>query len=84
MAFSNQADLSGMSAAGGLAIDEVIHKAFIEVNEEGTEAAAATAVVIKAVSMPPMFEANRPFLYLIRENETGAILFIGRVTDPSK
>jgi serpin B len=82
LAFSDQADLSGMDGSRSLSIGFVIHKAFVEVNEEGTEAAAATAVGIRATSMPPMFEANRPFLFLIRENTTGAILFIGRVTDP--
>ena len=82
LAFSTQADFSGMNGSRNLFIDEVIHKAFIEVNEEGTEAAAATAVGIRTTSMPPMFEVNRPFLFLIRENSTGTILFIGRVMNP--
>ena len=60
----------------------MIHKAVVEVNEEGTEAAAATAVGMRTTSMPPMFEVNRPFLFLIREHATGTILFIGRVTNP--
>ena len=81
-AFSDQADLSGMDGSRSLSIGFMVHKAFVEVNEEGTEAAAATAVGIRATSMPPMFEANRPFLFLIRENATGTILFIGRVMDP--
>ena len=84
LAFSGQADFSGMTGKKDLSISEVVHKAFIEVNEDGTEAAAATAVIMRMTSMPPMFEANHPFLFLIRENSTGAILFIGRVTDPSK
>ncbi|VGO22868.1 serpin family protein [Pontiella sulfatireligans] len=84
LAFSKGADLSGMDGSKNLFIGAVVHKAFVEVNEEGTEAAAATAVGIRTTSMPLMFEANRPFLFLIRENSTGAILFIGRVTDPSK
>jgi serine protease inhibitor len=84
MAFSQQADFSGMNGSRNLFIDEVIHKAFVEVNEEGTEAAAATAVGIRTTSMPPQFVADHPFLFLIRENSTGTILFIGRVTDPSK
>ena len=83
LAFSNQADFSGMSPSGELQISEVVHKAFIEVNEEGTEAAAATAVGIRTTSMPLQFEATRPFLFLIRENVTGTILFIGRIMDPT-
>ncbi|HSR87702.1 MAG TPA: serpin family protein [Pontiella sp.] len=82
LAFSTQADFSGMDGSRNLFIDEVIHKAFVEVNEEGTEAAAATAVGIRTTSMPPQFEVNRPFLFLINENSTGTILFIGRVNDP--
>ena len=82
LAFSNQADFSGMDGTKELSIGTVIHQAFIEVNEEGTEAAAATAVGMRATSMPPMFIANHPFLFLIRENSTGTILFIGRVMDP--
>ena len=82
LAFSRQADFSGMTATKELYIGAVVHKAFVEVNEEGTEAAAATAVGMRLTSMPLQFEANRPFLFLIRENHTGTILFIGRVTDP--
>jgi serpin B len=82
LAFSSQADFSGMDDARNLFIDEVIHKAFIEVNEEGTEAAAATAVGMRTTSMPPQFVADRPFIFLIRENLTGTILFVGRVTNP--
>lgn len=78
-----QADFSGMVGSRGLFISAVFHKAFVEVNEEGTEAAAATAVVVGVRSMPRMFVVNRPFLFLIRENSTGTILFMGRVTDPS-
>jgi serine protease inhibitor/ankyrin repeat protein len=68
-------------------IGEVVHKAFVDVNEEGTEAAAATAVVMGyggVPAPPPTFRADRPFLFLIQENRTGSILFIGRVTDPTK
>ncbi len=82
LAFSDAADFSGMDGARDLFIDEVVHKAVVEVNEEGTEAAAATAVVARATSMPPQFVADHPFLFLIRENTSGAILFIGRVADP--
>jgi serpin B len=85
IAFSNAADLSRMSGNQELKIDEIYHKAFIEVTEEGTEAAAATAVVIvrKSVIIPVEFNANRPFMFIIRENSTGNILFMGRVTNPN-
>jgi serpin B len=82
LAFTDRADFSGMDGSKALSIGFVIHQAFVEVNEEGTEAAAATAVGMRATSMPPMFIANHPFLFLIRENSTGAILFIGRVANP--
>ncbi len=81
----SRADFSGMSTQDRLYISHVIHKAFVDVNEAGTEAAASTAVVIKRESAPPpaTFRANRPFVYLIRHNRTGSILFLGRVADPS-
>lgn len=87
-----EADFTGISdsAAGrDLYISAVVHKAFIAVDEEGTEAAAATAIGIVALSapLPPEkvidFRVDRPFVYLIRDNQSGAILFMGRVTDPS-
>ena len=86
IAFTDKADFTRMSKKPDLKIDEVYHKAFVEVSEEGTEAAAATAVVVvrKSFSVPTKFEANRPFLFLIRENETGNILFMGRVVNPLK
>jgi len=84
LAFSRNADFSGMDGSKELYIGAVVHKTFVEVNEEGTEAAAATAVVMRCYGMPPQFIANRPFLFLIRENSTGTILFIGRMADPSK
>jgi len=80
-AFHN-ADFSGMTGSRGLFISEVVHQAFIEVNEEGTEAAAATAVVMKRGGS--MFMVDRPFLFLIREKLTGTILFIGRILDPTQ
>ena len=88
-AFSEtRANFSGMDGQlNWLYIGLVLHKAFVEVNEEGTEAAAATAVVMKARAMPvppPVFRADHPFLFLIQEEETGAILFLGRVVDPTK
>ncbi len=81
-----KADFSGMDGSRELFIGAVIHKAFVEVNEEGTEAAAATAVVMKLRSMPrpvPVFRADHPFLFLIRENSSGSILFLGRLADPT-
>ena len=57
---------------------------YIDVNEEGTEAAAATAVVIGGRSGPPSFDGTRPFIYLIRDNATGTILFMGRMMDPTE
>lgn len=85
--FTDDADFSGM-AKTPLKISEVIHQAFIEVNEEGTEAAAATAVVMTKINsaLPmstPEFIADHPFYFVIQENETGAILFVGYVEDPS-
>jgi len=79
------ADFSGM-ASGQLLIGAVLHKAFVKVNEEGTEAAAATAVMmLRAAPMtPPTFRADHPFLFLIRENATGSILFLGRVANPAE
>jgi serpin B len=86
-AFSGSADFSGMNGKRDLAISAVIHKAYVDVNEEGTEAAAATAVTMRLTSMapgprPPVFRADHPFLFLIRDNESGSILFIGRVMNP--
>ena len=89
LAFSDDADFSGISKGkDALKVDSVIHKAFCEVNEEGTEAAAATAVVMmKCTSFTPepepeIFRADHPFLYMIRENVEGNILFIGRMENP--
>ena len=82
-----KADFSGMSGKKDLFISAVVHKAFVDVNEEGTEAAAATGVVVGVMSMPeppPVFRADHPFLFLIRDTKTGAILFFGRILDPTK
>lgn len=78
------ADFSGISGYKDLYITKVIHKAIIEVNEEGSEAAAATAVVVgtKSFIVKTEFKADRPFLFLIRHNATGSILFLGRVMNP--
>lgn len=79
------ADFSGMTGARDLFISKVVHKAFVEVNEQGTEAAAATAVTMgRGFGGPvPVFEADRPFLFLIRDRASGSILFLGRVVDPT-
>ena len=85
-AFSKAADFSGMDGSKTLQIAAVIHKAFVDVNEEGTEAAAATAVVMKITAIaepPPVFRADHPFLFVIRHNASGSILFMGRVENPS-
>jgi serpin B len=83
-AFGAEADFSGMGGEkGGLSISKVIHQADIEVDEEGTVAAAATAVVMrKAVEEILAFRADRPFVYLLRHRPTGAILFLGLLADP--
>lgn len=88
-AFTNEADFSGIEPQKKLYISAVVHKTFIDVDEAGTEAAAATAVVmeIKSALPPPdlpEFRADHPFLYVIRDNQTGTILFMGRLVDPGK
>jgi serpin B len=90
LAFDDRAaDFSGMTGGGDLFISAVIHKAFVDVNEEGTEAAAATGVVmaprsapIQEPKEPPVFRADHPFVFLIRDNRNGAIMFLGRITNP--
>ena len=89
MAFDeNEANFSRMlpdeeTTTKKLYISKVDHKAFVEVNEEGTEAAAVTNVGIVATSAPPMFIANRPFFFAIHDNETKTVLFMGNVVDPT-
>ncbi len=83
--FRDSADFSGISTESDLHIDDVIHKAFVSVDEAGTEAAAASAVIVGTTSMPPepvTVTLDRPFVFLIRDIKTGAILFIGRVMNP--
>jgi serpin B len=87
LAFSDHADFSGMTGMKDLKIDKVIHEAMIEVAEEGTEAAAATAVVIiRKTSIDPdpriLFRADRPFLYFIKDNRFNSVLFMGRTNSP--
>ncbi len=84
-AFNHQADFSGMTDCEKFFIGSVLHNAFIVVNEEGTEAAAATAIIMRSFGYPealPVFRADHPFVFLIRENSTGSILFLGRVVNP--
>lgn len=83
------ADFSGMTGKRDLWISAAIHKAFVDVNEEGTEAAAATGIVMRSMAVmrespPIVFRADHPFLFLIRDNRSGGILFMGRVADPTK
>lgn len=87
-AFSPQADFSGMDGERDLFISAVVHKAFVEVNEEGTEAAAATGIAIEMTAVvprpAPVFRADHPFIFLIRDELSGSVLFLGRVVDPTK
>jgi serpin B len=86
VAFTGAADFSGMTGNRDLSIAEILHKAFVSVDEAGTEAAAATAVVMNLTAAPgePVeVTLDRPFIFLIRDIETGAILFVGRVVNPS-
>jgi len=89
-AFSmRDADFSGMTGSRDLFISDAVHKAFVEVNEEGTEAAAATGIVMSLRSAarpapPKVFRADHPFMFVIRDNATGTILFMGRVAKPGK
>jgi serpin B len=85
-AFTDAADFSGMTGRADLFISDVVHQAYVGVDETGTEAAAATAVVMTLSGLPPdpvELIVDRPFIFLIRDEPTGAILFLGRVTDPS-
>lgn len=91
-AFGGSANFSGMTGKPDFTISAAIHKAYIDVNEQGTEAAAATSIIMRATAMrvpfpappPIVFRADHPFLFMIRDTKTGAILFLGRVTDPTK
>jgi serpin B len=84
-AFDDQtANFSGMDGSNNLFISDVIHKAFVQVDESGTEAAATSVVILKTLSAPELFRADHPFIFLIRENGSGSILFMGRIVDPTK
>jgi serpin B len=85
---SDAADFSGMTKQEKLFISDVIHEAYIAVDEKGTEAAAATAVIMRTAAAPMPTEMielriDRPFLFALRDRDTGAVLFLGRVTDPT-
>ena len=85
--FTDMADFSGIAPNRGLAISEVVHKAFVDVSEQGTEAAAATGITMHATAMrmleqPVVFRADHPFLFLIRDTRSGVVLFIGRLMNP--
>jgi len=83
-AFDTNSDFSGIDGTKLLFISDAIHKAFVEVNEEGTEAAATTMIHVATLGMANRFNADHPFLFLIRENGSGSILFLGRIVDPTK
>ena len=85
-AFSKSADFSGMTGKKDLFISFVIHQAYVKVDEKGTEAAAATAVGMQTTSIGPRtyFRADHPFIFIIQDKDTGNILFLGRVVDPTK
>ena len=85
-AFSTAADLSGIDGTKDLLIQDVVHKAFVDVDEAGTEAAAATAVMIALKGMPQQpikVTVDRPFVFFIRDIQTNTVLFVGRLHDPS-
>jgi len=95
LAFTPQADFSGVNGRAppdeeSLFVSAVLHKAFVDVNEEGTEAAAATAATISVTGPPsrpppvPIFRADHPFLFAICDRNTGAIVFLGRMVDPTR
>lgn len=87
-AFTDDADFSGITTADALHISSVVHKAYVDVDEMGTEAAVATAVLVNRVSLqirsePVTVTVDQPFLFAITDTSTGAPLFLGRVSDPS-
>jgi serpin B len=86
-AFGDGADFSGIDGRRDMVLADVKHKAFVDVNEEGTEAAAATGVAARLVSFagePPVFRADHPFLFLVRDTASGVILFAGRLATPGR
>jgi serpin B len=83
IAFSDTADFTGINRLGNLLITEVKHKTYVKVDEEGTEAAAVTSVGVGYTSGPMQFIVDRPFLFVIHENHSGTILFMGKIVDPT-
>jgi serpin B len=88
LAFSPNADFSGMTGKRDLCISEVIHQVFVTVDEKGTEAAAATAAVMAMTTIRPssdikVFIADHPFVFCIKDNSTDSILFMGKIMDPN-
>ena len=83
-AFGGKADFSGMTGEKDLYISDVVHQSFVEVDEEGTEAAAATGVVMRKTSVvrKKQFKADHPFIFMIKDDQTGTILFLGRLGNP--
>ncbi len=84
--FNSEADFSGISEKEELYISNIVHKSYVDVNEEGTEAAAATGVVMRkttAVMETVKFKADHPFIFFIKDNKTGSILFMGRLMNPA-
>jgi serpin B len=87
LAFARQANFSGIDAQRSLEVGNVFHKAFVDVSEGGTEAAAATGIAIRPLvarrmDPPVVFRADHPFLFLIRDKRSGVILFLGRLVKP--
>jgi len=85
--FSDNANLSGINGRNDLYVSSLTHQAVIDINEEGTEAAAGTALAFETQSLkepPALFIADHPFLYFIVDNRNGNILFCGRIVDPTK
>ncbi len=82
--FSDLANFAGMDGTTNLFVSDVLHKAFVDVNESGTEAAAVTLVIGKSKGMDSRFNVDHPFIFLIRESGSGSILFLGRIMDPTK
>ncbi|NWI58628.1 A1AT antiproteinase, partial [Calyptomena viridis] len=81
--FTNKADLSGITGTPELKVSKVVHKASLDVDERGTEAAAATAAEIVTMALPPTIEFNHPFLMLIFDRDTNSTLFIGKIVNPT-
>jgi serpin B len=87
LAFSRNADFSGIATGEPLSLSAVVHKAYVDVNEKGTEAAAATGAIVGATSLRTpeprsIFRADHPFFFVIRDNGTGSLLFAGRLVNP--